>query len=78
MMPRYLYIDCEGRFSCWSSDEPTAEDLSGADVGLVAIVRLADCRMYRWGEWTAIPEATLKRVPLEGELAPPAHWPAFG
>jgi hypothetical protein len=70
---RYVYIKDNGDvFS--TADDPTAEDLSYVDVGMMTILRLADGRSYgRASGWIPIPTGALGRVEIDGHLTVPFH-----
>ena len=69
----YIYVGDQGRVFA-SMDEPTDEDLAYAEVGMVTIIRLADCHFYGTGRaWTAIAKGKLGQASMEGELTPPFH-----
>lgn len=72
-VPGYIYVSDQGRVFA-SRDEPTDEDLAYAQVGMVTIIRLADCHFYGTSRiWTLIAKGKLGQVSVEGELTPPFH-----
>ncbi len=70
---RYLYIGDQGCvFS--SADEPTAEDLEYAAVGMRTILRLDELRYYgRERQWLPIPAGRLASADIDGERSKPFH-----
>jgi hypothetical protein len=71
--PHYIFIGDQGRIF-YSANEPTPEDFEFAAVGMVIIVRLADCAYYgREKDWRPIVEGVLGCADLEDESTVPFH-----
>lgn len=72
---RYVFVSDQGHvFS--SADEPTAEDLEYAAVGMRMILSLIDGRYYgREKRWLPIPAGRLTSVVIDGKRSLPVHSP---
>ena len=72
---RYVFVNDQGRVF-GSYDDPTEEDFAYAAVGMVVIVRLADCCYYgRERAWRPVVKAMLDRAEIEGAGSPQFHVP---
>jgi|SRR5581483_10305194 len=71
--PRYVFVNDQGDVFT-TSNEPTAGDFGYAEVGMLIIVRLADCHFYgRTGQWQRIADGRLTTVEIDGEISPAFH-----
>lgn len=71
--PAYIFVGDQGQVLA-SIDEPAAEELAYAAVGMVIIIRVADWHFYGTGEtWIPIASGKLDRSELDGEVTPPWH-----
>lgn len=74
--PRYIYLHSDTNEFFFSYDEPTSEDLGGAQVGTKVIVRVADHHFYGYeAKWLPIPEGAVVLTDTEDNQGQPFHVP---
>ncbi len=74
--PRYLFLHADTNDIFTTDEEPTLEDLEGAEVGTQVIMRLADLHFYGYAaKWLPIPAGKLTFTDTEDNRGRPFHYP---
>lgn len=74
--PRYIFLHADTNEIFTTVNDPTLEDLEGAEVGTQVIMRLSDHHFYGYaGKWLPIPAGKLTFTDTEDNQGQPFHVP---